>query len=327
MKVDKKTQASKTTPTRTNPGPPPKLPKAPKWPIDELSTGAGKRLRDQLPKLFGVGVSKNQETPTELARRQGAAVAGTARVQQQGPRNPPWVQPPLSELGSASNGPAAKDIFSSADFKSRLASTVLNSGTANIGSLTGNAGAPTGRGQTVVQLGSEGTPQILGRYVAPGAKHVNAESIAAAVKLAQPNGTVAITMGFDADELLAAVRANPNITFIVPALSLATNRGGQTLNAADTQAFNRDLAAAGAIVVGTITPQGTQDAQFSDGQPMIRVHSYEHSGADSLVGSAVALMKEHNPNITNAEIAAALKAGSVGGSLNVEEALRFLGMR
>jgi hypothetical protein len=86
LKIDKKThpEAPKAAPTRTNPGPPPALPRAPKW-DDAFSLGNGKRLRDEAPKLFA-GALKGGEASSDLAHRQAtaAATAGGLKAQQQG---------------------------------------------------------------------------------------------------------------------------------------------------------------------------------------------------------------------------------------------------
>lgn len=251
----------------------------------------------------------------------------------------PWTQPPLSDLGDPSKGPEAmgppgnrgtingqpiSPTNPDADWGSRIASAIQRSGTLEIGLHHGPNGYANGAGQTVVQMGGEDTTAIDGRYIAPGATQTMTTSLDEAIRRATPGGTITYTMqAADPAALLAAVRAGnamvPPITFVIPTVVTSMTSTPEAL------AFLDQLKAAGAIVVGTSTAVGGP-GQPCIGNPTVKVDSHEHSSTDSIVGNAIALLKQQNPNITNAEIARVLAAGSTSGYLNVEAMLDAAGI-
>jgi len=152
-----------------------------------------------------------------------------------------------------------------------------------------------------------------------------------------------VMSGFDwskhPDRLLDEVReAKANgLTVVIPSC-VAGPMNASDPHYQDAVALNRELAEAGAIVVGTsLDPanphagaDGAQDPQAGQGcigTPTVRVDTYEHSNAVPIVAHTIALLKQNNPDITNEEIIRCLQAGSADGTLSIPETLEAAGIR
>jgi len=285
----------------------------------------------QLGKITAATVTANFAAPANRPVRLGS------------PGSPyqPWTRPPLP--GDPSRGPGAD---TSAGWGDRWAYTLEHSGTSGIGNFRSRPDptAPyiSGAGQEIIQIGSESTPAGIGQYIAPNASHRTLPDLGFFNQvgmllrgidtpqevyqevfrqvLDRPGATVCFTTTLDPSlkpDLLAAVQQGsalqPPVTFIIPSNVVGNDA-----------AFLDQLKAAGAIVVGTTTPPGAAGQQ-PVGSPTVTVDSWEHSTADSVVASTVALLKEANPNISNQEIAQLLQAGS-NPTLDVTAVLRAAGL-
>jgi hypothetical protein len=214
----------------------------------------------------------------------------------------------------------------------------------------------TGAGQHVVQIGSEGTPAAMGAYLSPETQHSNvnmgpsvgdaaefiwgklagdsySQVVEAMFEHARDSGatTVVVTTPFangnDVKETILhqieeGQKQNPPVTFIIP--SNIIDDPNDPHYAANQAEFIQELQEAGAIVVGTTTPPGRPDGQPGYGQNTVIVDTWEHSTAASTVSNAVAIMKQHDPSISSAEIAAALAAG--GNPLDLTLVFDHLGI-